>query len=134
MPVVASAGLVGHVVRVTPDSSIVQLIIDPDSFVAGRLDVSGETGLLEGEGDERPPDEPGRARTIEVPPDETRRDRRLPDSGGVAGACTRRTCSIGTCLAVLADDRRSEKFVTVRRRSTSRRSALVLVVLSGGPG
>ena len=60
MPVVAAAGLVGHVVRVTPGSSIVQLIIDPESFVAGRLDGSGETGLARGRGRRRPPDEPGR--------------------------------------------------------------------------
>ena len=39
MPVVSSAGLVGHV-RVGTSSSVVQLIIDPDSSVAGRLDVA----------------------------------------------------------------------------------------------
>ena len=46
----------------TPSSSIVQLIIDPDSSVAGRLDGSGETGLLEGQG-------PGDLRMALVSPD-----------------------------------------------------------------
>src|SRR4030067_877654 len=50
MPVVAAAGLVGRVTRVAPDSAVVQLIIDPDSFVAGRLDVSRTTGPGSGGG------------------------------------------------------------------------------------
>src|SRR3989304_1474354 len=38
MPVVASGQrLVGHVVQATTDSAVVQLIVDPDSAVAGRL-------------------------------------------------------------------------------------------------
>jgi len=43
--------LVGKVVQVTPISSEVQLIIDRDSAVAGRLTVSHETGLVVGQGD-----------------------------------------------------------------------------------
>lgn len=60
-PVLTSAGsdaepgitgaLVGSVVRVTPNVSEVRLIIDPESRVAGRLRLSGESGLLEGQGD-----------------------------------------------------------------------------------
>jgi len=50
MPVVAAAGLVGHIIRVTPTSSFVQLIIDPESSVGGRFDISGEAGIVEGQG------------------------------------------------------------------------------------
>ena len=77
MPVVSSAGLVGHVVRVGSSSSIVQLIIDPDSSVAGRLDVSRQTGLLSGAGpsdlEMSLVDPTGRRR-----PGRARRHRRLP--------------------------------------------------------
>ena len=47
-PVVSGQGLIGKVVNVAPRWSQVQLIIDPDSSVAGRLAVSGETGLIRG--------------------------------------------------------------------------------------
>jgi rod shape-determining protein MreC len=50
MPVLASAGLAGSVVRVTPYSADVRLIIDPDSKVAAQLQGSGQTGILEGRG------------------------------------------------------------------------------------
>jgi rod shape-determining protein MreC len=53
-PVIAQYGLVGHVVQVTPTDAKVQLIIDPDSRVAARLDVSRETGLLTGRGTQDP--------------------------------------------------------------------------------
>jgi rod shape-determining protein MreC len=54
MPVVAGSAaapmLVGRVVAVTPFSSEVMLIIDRNSAVAGKLFVSGQTGLVEGQG------------------------------------------------------------------------------------
>jgi rod shape-determining protein MreC len=50
-PVVVGDGLVGHVTEVTASAAKVQLIIDPDSFVAGRLATSGETGLVLGRRD-----------------------------------------------------------------------------------
>lgn len=49
MPVVSGDGLVGHVLTAAPHVSVVQLIIDPDSAVAGRLASSGETGLVIGQ-------------------------------------------------------------------------------------
>jgi rod shape-determining protein MreC len=52
MPVVSGEGLVGHVVEVSGHSSKIQLIIDPDSAVAGRLASSGQTGLVVGQRDE----------------------------------------------------------------------------------
>jgi rod shape-determining protein MreC len=39
-------------VQVTPTDSKVQLVIDPESRVAARLQVSRETGLLEGRGNQ----------------------------------------------------------------------------------
>ena len=49
MPVVAGEGLVGHVVQVTSNTSVVLLVLDPDSFVDGRLSSSGVTGGVQGE-------------------------------------------------------------------------------------
>lgn len=51
MAVVSSEGLVGRLIRVAPHFSTVQLIIDPRSAVAGRLVLSGETGLVLGQRD-----------------------------------------------------------------------------------
>jgi rod shape-determining protein MreC len=51
MPAIASAGLVGHVVRVSSDSAQIQLIIDRNSAVASRLPSAQETGVLVGQGD-----------------------------------------------------------------------------------
>ena len=48
-PVVSGDGLVGHVIQVAPHACKVQLIIDPESAVAGRLTSSGETGLIVGQ-------------------------------------------------------------------------------------
>ena len=56
MPVITGSEdaprLVGQVIDVTPISSEVQLIIDREAAVAGKLSISGETGLVEGQGDE----------------------------------------------------------------------------------
>jgi rod shape-determining protein MreC len=56
MPVVTGASdgprLVGRVVRVTPISSVVQLIIDRNFAVAGKLSTSQEAGLVMGRGEE----------------------------------------------------------------------------------
>ncbi|HYT77760.1 MAG TPA: rod shape-determining protein MreC [Actinomycetota bacterium] len=48
-PVMSGDGLVGHVIEVAPHACRAQLIIDPDSAVAGRLASSGETGLVVGQ-------------------------------------------------------------------------------------
>lgn len=56
MPVVTGASdgprLVGRVIRVTPISSVVQLIIDRNFAVAGKLSTSQEAGLVMGRGEE----------------------------------------------------------------------------------
>jgi rod shape-determining protein MreC len=51
MPVVASAGLVGRVIRVAPNASVVRLVLDPQAAVVGRLGSSGTTGVVSGQGD-----------------------------------------------------------------------------------
>lgn len=54
-PVIAGTAdapvLVGRVVQVTSGSAEVQLIVDPDHFAAAVLNVSGEAGLIQGQGD-----------------------------------------------------------------------------------
>jgi rod shape-determining protein MreC len=56
MPVVTGASdgprLVGRVLRVTPISATVQLLIDRDFAVPGRLSASKEMGLVEGRGED----------------------------------------------------------------------------------
>ena len=128
MPVVASAGLVGHVVNVGTSSSVVQLIIDPDSSVAGRLDVSRKTGLLSGEGAgdlQMSLVEP----TVEVAPDE-----HVVTAGyriaGVAESLYPPNVLIGTVSRVLDEDSATEKFLTVRPAVDFSALSLVLVVLS----
>ncbi len=130
MPVVASAGLVGHVVRVAPGSSVIQLIIDPDSAVAGRLDVSGTAGLVTGRGE-------GDLRmglvdpAVEVLPDET-----VVTAGyRIAGAMRSLyppNVLVGTVSRVLPEDAGLEKYITVRPAVDFSALNLVLVVLSGG--
>ena len=132
MPVVAAAGLVGHVVRVTPSSSVVQLIIDPESFVGGRLDGSGETGLLEGEGE-------GDLRMSQVDPEtQVLPDERVVTSGyrfgGVFESLYPPNVLIGTVSRVLSDPNALEKFVTVRPAVDFSTLSVVLVVLSSGSG
>lgn len=128
MPVVSSAGLVGHVVRVGTSSSVVQLIIDPDSSVAGRLDVSRQTGLLSGSG---PSDlqmslvDP----TVDAAPDE-----HVVTAGyriaGVAESLYPPNILIGTVSRVLDEDSATEKLLTVRPAVDFSSLSLVLVVLS----
>jgi rod shape-determining protein MreC len=128
MPVVSSAGLVGHVVRVGSSSSVVQLIIDPDSSVAGRLDVSRQTGLLSGAG---PSDlemslvDP----TVDAAPDE-----HVVTAGyriaGVGESPYPPNILIGTVSRVLDEDSATEKLLTVRPAVDFSSLSLVLVVLS----
>ncbi|MEX0743429.1 MAG: rod shape-determining protein MreC [Actinomycetota bacterium] len=132
MPVVAAAGLVGHVVRVTPSSSIVQLIIDPESFVAGRLDGSGTTGLLEGEGQ-------GDLRMSQVDPAiQVLPDERVVTAGyrfgGAFESLYPPNVLVGTVSRVLSEDNALEKFVTVRPAVDFSTLSVVLVVLSSGSG
>ena len=132
MPVISSAGLVGHVVQVGANSSRVQLIIDPDSFVAGRLDVSRQTGLLAGEGNQDLQMSLVES-TAEVSPDE-----RVVTAGyrirNVAESLYPPNVLIGTVSRVLDEDAATEKFVTVRPAVDFSSLSLVLVVLSRDGG
>jgi rod shape-determining protein MreC len=132
MPVVAPAGLVGHVVRVSPGSSIVQLIIDPDSAVAGRLDVSGKTGLITGQG---PQDlRMGLVETtVDIMPGEkvVTAGYRIP---GVATSLYPPNILIGEVSHTLTEPSALEKTVSVRPAVDFSSLDIVLVVLSDGSG
>jgi len=54
MPVVTGAGLIGRVVDVQANRSVIKLLTDPDIVAGVRLATSGETGLLHGQGDGKP--------------------------------------------------------------------------------
>ncbi|MBI2237111.1 MAG: rod shape-determining protein MreC, partial [Actinobacteria bacterium] len=130
MPVVASAGLVGHVVRVAPNSSMVQLIIDPDSDVAGRLVESRKTGLLSGQGE-------GALRMGLVDPStEVLPGEAVETAGykipGVATGLYPPGIVIGTVERVLDDPSALERFVTVRPAVDFSSLDFVLVVMANG--
>jgi rod shape-determining protein MreC len=132
MPVLAPAGLVGHVVKVSANASVVQLIIDPDSAVAGRLDVTGKTGLLTGAGEQDM--RMGLVdTTTDVGPDErvVTAGYRIP---GVATSLYPPNVLIGTVSRVVPDSGALEKFITVRPAVDFSTLDLVLVVLSDGTG
>ena len=131
MAVVASAGLVGHVIDVTGSAAVIQLIIDPDSAVAGRLDTSGETGLLEGqgEGDLRMSLVDAQA---SVQPDDNVVTAGYRLLEGAAQSLYPPNVLIGTVSRVLSEDNAIEKFVTVRPAVDFSTLNLVLVVLSSG--
>jgi rod shape-determining protein MreC len=132
MPVISSAGLVGRITRVAPDSAVVQLIIDPDSFVAGRLDVARATGLVSGEGERE-------LRmglvdiSTEVQPGEqvVTAGYRIP---GIAESVFPPGILIGSVSRVLPDESALEQLITVRPAVDFSTLDVVLVVLSDGSG
>jgi rod shape-determining protein MreC len=133
MPVVASAGLVGHVVEVTGSTSVVQLIIDPDSAVAGRLVESDERGLLEGQGEDELRMRLVATETVVEPAEAVvTAGYRLLE--GSAESLYPPNVLIGTVSRVLSEDNALEKFVTVRPAVDFSSLNLVLVVLSSGSG
>jgi rod shape-determining protein MreC len=54
MPVVTGSGLVGRLVQVSSNRSVVQLVTDPDWSFGVRLARSGEVGVAHGTGEGRP--------------------------------------------------------------------------------
>lgn len=132
MPVLASAGLVGHVVRVSSNAADVQLIIDPDSAVAGRFETTDETGLLTGEGNQDM--RMGLVdTTAQVEPGEkvVTAGYRIP---GVATSLYPPNILIGEVSRVVSDPAALEKFVTMRPAVDFSTLDIVLVVLSDGTG
>ena len=72
MPVVTGAGLIGRVVDVQSNRSVIKLLTDPDIVAGVRLASSGETGLLHGQGDGKPlVIDAGIEPKVVVPKDET---------------------------------------------------------------
>lgn len=131
-PDATTARLIGHVVKVGPYSSIVQLIIDPDSAVAGRLQQSRQTGILTGQGsaDLRMSLVDASTPVAAGEPVETA-GYRIP---GVASSLYPPGIVIGIVSRVLEDPAALEKFVTVRPAVDFASLDYVLVVLSSGPG
>ncbi len=132
MPVVAAAGLVGRVTRVGPDSALVQLIIDPDSYVAGRLDISRTTGLVGGEAEHDL--RMGLVDTeTEVQPGEqvVTAGYKIP---GIAEGVFPPGILIGSVSRVLPNEADLEKYITIRPAVDFSTLDVVLVVLSGGSG
>jgi len=131
LPVIASGKrLVGHVVRVAPDSSIVQLMVDHDSAVAGRLEVSKTTGLLTGQGDQDL--KMGLVDTttdVQAGEQVVTAGYRIP---GGAQSLYPPGILIGTVSHVVPDVAALEKFITVAPAVDFSSLDIVLVVLSGG--
>lgn len=128
----SGARLVGHIVRVTGGSAVVQLLADPDSFVAGRLDVAQATGLVQGNGNQ---DMRMRlllpSTTVTAGDEVTTAAFRIP---GVGQTQYPPNVLIGTVSRVLKSDTATEKYVTVRPAVDFSTLDIVLVVLSRGGG
>ncbi len=132
MPVISSAGLVGRITRVAPDSAVVQLIIDPDSFVAGRLDVARATGLVSGEGEREL-----RMGLVDIST-EVQPGEQVVTAGykipGIAESVFPPGILIGSVSRVLPDESALEQLITVRPAVDFSSLDVVLVVLSDGSG
>jgi rod shape-determining protein MreC len=112
MAAVASAGLVGHVVRVTSTTAYVELITDRNSGVAARLVHADETGLLEGDGEADLRMSPDPTAVAQIPSNETV----VTTSYHVAGGegLYPPNIPIGTVSRVFADPTGFTTSVTVR--------------------
>ena len=117
MPVVtgtaAAAELVGRVIRVTPVSADVQLIIDRSSAVAGQLSTSHEAGIVLGQGE--------RDLRMDLLRTGIRFDRNEPESVFTLGYEVQgqpgvypRGLLIGTVSRAYSDPEAVDSFVTVR--------------------
>lgn len=124
-PVLAAAGLVGRVVEAGPTSSLVQLIIDPDSRVAARLASSRETGLLVGQGEDDL-----QMRGVDPATDVAAGE--PVETAGYQGGLYPPGIPIGVVSRVVENPAALEKFVTVRPAVDFSTLEVVLVVLSEG--
>lgn len=50
MPVINGEGLIGKIVSVTPNQSIIQILMDHNSLVSARLEISRESGVISWDG------------------------------------------------------------------------------------
>jgi len=120
-------------VRVAPDSAMVQLMIDPQSSVAGRIEPSGDTGLVAGEGAQDM-----RMGLVDTTASVTAGTDTVVTAGyripGVAQGMYPPGILIGTVSRVVQNDAALEKFVTVSPAVDFSSLGIVLVVLSNGSG
>jgi rod shape-determining protein MreC len=126
------ARLVGHVTKVSGNTSFVQLIIDPESHLAVRIPEVGVTGLLSGQGEQDM-----RIELIgeEVPVEAT--NRVITQSFEIAGVGASRYppgILVGTVSRAAPTDAALEQYITVRPAVDFSSLELVLVVLSDGSG
>jgi rod shape-determining protein MreC len=128
--VAAGKNLVGHVIRVAPNSSMVELIADPDSAVAGRLQLSGSTGLITGQGEQDM-----KMDLVDVNT-EVQAGEQVVTAGytipGVAQSLYPPGVLIGTVSRVVPQPAALEKFITVAPAVDFSSLDIVLVVLSDG--
>ncbi len=112
-PVVASGNrLVGRVISVTSDASVVQLMIDRDFSVAGKLSAANEAGLIQGQGaDDMRMTLVDPA--VEVAADETVVTTSYRAPGGQGGVYPP-GITIGQVARVLPGSNALQKFITIR--------------------
>lgn len=129
------ARLVGHVTNVSGNSSIVQLIIDPESHLAVKIPEAGEagvTGLLSGQGEDD--------MRIELIDDDVPVEANyhvITASFQIDGVGESRYPSgvlVGSISRAAPTDAALEKYITVRPAVDFSSLELVLVVLSHGSG
>jgi rod shape-determining protein MreC len=129
----SGARLVGHVVRVASNSAIVQLIVDPNSYVAGRLDTANaEAGLVQGNGNQDM-----RMHLMNIDSQVVAGDEVATAAFKIRGVGQTQyppNVLIGTVSKVLKSDTATEKYVTVRPAVDFSSLDIVLVVLSRGVG
>jgi rod shape-determining protein MreC len=128
----SGARLVGHVVRVSGGASFVQLIVDPESFVAGRLDDAQATGLVQGNGAQDM-----RMHLLPTTAEVTAGDDVATAAFGIQGVGRSEyppNVLIGTVSRVLKSDIATEKYVTVRPAVDFSSLDIVTVVLSNDAG
>ena len=127
LPVVTGAGLVGRVVDVSGSRSIVRLVSDPTSSVGVRLSRSGDLGVVEGVGPDRPLDlgliDPGTA--VEV--------RELLVTSGVDDSFFPGGIPVGRVERVEAVQGELEQQVVIEPVVDLRRLRFVEVLLTGAP-
>lgn len=126
MPVIGPEGLVGRVVRVSGSSSVVLLIIDPESAVGVRLASSGETGVLVGRREHD-------LRLDLVDPDTTVRPGEPVETSGLGGVFPA-GIPVGVVSVATADEASLVKQVLVRPNVDFSRFPLVAVVRAPVPG
>lgn len=129
MPVLGPEGLVGRVVEVTGSSSVVLLIIDPDSKLSARLAASGETGVLVGRREQD-------LRMDLVDPRTMVRPGEPVETSGLGGVFPP-GIPIGVVSAATADEVSLEKSLFVRPNvdfSRLQHVAVVRPVVRGDPG